>query len=89
MGNKKSTIVITAVMEFLRTHPEVDCADTVINLQVNTPVSRETIESIVHSYIQKHFAHIQSDNNTNWPNDSFGEMDMTVSEMLCNLELFC
>ncbi|MCQ2443045.1 MAG: hypothetical protein MJ077_08065 [Oscillospiraceae bacterium] len=90
MGNKKSRVIIAALLEFLNAHPEIIPADSsTIEIRVDAPVSDNDLESMVRRIVGEQLASSPAPNEqagTASPPDEVSTE--ALNTLLDNLELF-
>ena len=100
MGNRKSTVIVDAVREYLLHHPELQEENCKIEITVTQMETSENLENLVRQLVEERIALYQQEDSTTYqagedmqkeemkkiePSDSLEE---DISQMLDNLNFF-
>lgn len=89
MGNRKSAIVVNAISHYLDANPELSASNTEVKIQVNAPVRKKEIESLIRSIIEERLGTMPSASVT--VNSSLAvqeSLEKDITSMLGNLAMF-
>lgn len=87
LGNKKSPIIVDAIIQYLELHPEATGNNAKIKVQVNPTLLWSDIESKIRSIIDEKISAAQAVGCENVGSISV-IADADIDEMLHNLDLF-
>lgn len=100
MGNRKSTLIVDAVREYLLYHPELQERDCKIEISVTPMETPKNLENLIRQLVEERIVLYQQENSTAYqskedmqkeeikqiePSDSLEE---DISQMLDNLDFF-
>lgn len=100
LGNRKSTLIVDAVKEYLLHHPELQKGDCKIEICVTTMETSENLENLVRQMVEERIAlHRQEDSNAYRSGEDMQKEEMKqiessdsleedISQMLDNLDFF-
>ena len=88
LGNKKSAFIVSAVAEYLRSHPEISIGQADIRIRMEPGVNRKELEEIIRSIINEKYK--SPDNYETQQNKEMPRIanDDDLQEMLNNLDIF-
>jgi hypothetical protein len=89
LGNKKSQVIVAALNEYMKTHPELEKKDCTFSVKTIPLYSREHIELIVHEILQNQMGNMKVPLNMpieieNLQSNSTDD----VVQMLNNIDMF-
>jgi hypothetical protein len=91
LGNRKSTIVVAALVEYMDRHTEIQEPARRIQVKVTPGIQRERLEEMIRSIVEERLAAFQQPDGSEAP-DIPGPMADTlqddIAEMLGNLDVF-
>ena len=89
LGNRKSTVVVDAVSEYMQLHPELQGKNSKIEIRISSGITQEKIEQMVRSMVDERLACLQM---SEAPRREEGPLPEALTEdietMLGNLDLF-
>lgn len=90
LGNKKSSVIVTALNEYLSAHPELQKGDCKIEVKVISGYNQEKIERMLRTMVEERLAALQFSLKEEGISgeavpDTLGD---DVAQMLDNLDLF-
>lgn len=100
MGNRKSTLIVDAVREYLLHHPELQEENCKIEISVTTMETSENLENLVRQMVEERIAlYRQEDSNAYQSGEDMQKEEMKqiessdsleedISQMLDNLDFF-
>ena len=88
LGNKKSTVIILAVTEYIKANPEITASKPVIKIQHAQSLCRSDIEGLIRKVVEEKLAEIQIPQDKHLDDAASLVDDADISEMLQNLDLF-
>ncbi len=100
MGNRKSTLIVDAVREYLLHHPELQEENCKIEISVTTMETSENLENLIRQMIEERIAlYRQEDSNAYRSGEDMQKEEMKqiessdsleedISQMLDNLDFF-
>ena len=100
MGNRKSTLIVDAVREYLLHHPELQEENCKIEISVTTMETSENLENLVRQMVEERIAlYRQEDSNAYQSGEDMKKEEMKqiessdsleedISQMLDNLDFF-
>ena len=89
LGNRKSAVIVAALKEYLSNHPELCCPDTHIKVQVETEISRRSVEALIRSILDERLAELALDSSNKANTSAHREaLEQDISVMLGNLDMF-
>lgn len=89
LGNRKSTVIVAAVEEYMNKHPELLGGENKIVVRISSGVSRDEVELMLQSMVDKKLASLRlSESTTPEGERPTEEPDDNISEMLDNLDYF-
>ena len=89
LGNKKSAVIIAAMIDYLACHPELNAPNAKVQIKVNGAMDRRDIEKLIRSIIDERLSEVPnlaSDDNSRVASRETLEADIT--SMLGNLSIF-
>lgn len=90
LGNKKSAVVVAALNEYLKSHPDLQDTRGKIEVNLTCGYSRDKIEEIIRAVVAEHLASFRMTE----PSEEFSQDDQTelleadIAQMLDNLDMF-
>ena len=90
LGNKKSSVVVAAVNEYLLSHPNLQDTRGKIEVNLTCGYSRDKIEEIIRAVVAEHLASFRMTG----PSEEIQQDDQTevleadIAQMLDNLDMF-
>lgn len=89
LGNRKSAVIVAALKEYLSNHPELSCPDTHIKVQVETEISRRSVEELIRSILDERLAELALEPpGRAVPSVHQEALEQDISVMLGNLDMF-
>lgn len=90
LGNKKSSIVVVALNEYLSAHPELQNVDCKIEVRIASGYNRDRIEQMIRAMVEEKFAAFQISSKAEGTSDEAipDVLEDDVAQMLDNLDLF-
>ena len=88
LGNKKSPVIVDALIQYLKLHPEVAGTNGKIKITVNPALSWTDIESKIRSIIDEKISVAQTSDGLENTGSPPVIADEDIDEMLHNLDLF-
>lgn len=100
MGNRKSTLIVDAVREYLLHHPELQEENCKIEISVTPMETTENLENLIRQMVEERIAlHRQEDSNAYQSGEDMQKEEMKqiessdsleedISQMLDNLDFF-
>lgn len=90
LGNRKSTVIVDAINEYLISHPELLDAHCKIEVKVASGYNRNKIEEVIRQIVEERIAGLQLANiHADIPQNETPEaMEDDIAKMLDNLDLF-
>lgn len=89
LGNRKSAVIVVALKEYLANHPELKSPHAHIKVQLETEMSRRSIEDLVCSILDERLAALTLEvSGRSIPPDCQEALEQDISAMLGNLDMF-
>lgn len=100
MGNRKSTLIVDAVREYLLHHPELQEENCKIEISVTQMETPENLENLIRQLVEERFALYCQENSTAYPSgedkkkeemkqiEPSDSLEEDISQMLDNLDIF-
>lgn len=96
LGNKKSTVVIAALSEYVTSHPEMQDSKRKIEVKITSSYNKERIEQIIRTIVEEKVAvlrftesHLTEIQAVSIQEEKIPEtLETDVAQMLDNLNLF-
>ena len=89
LGNKKSSIIVTALNEYLASHPELQTQCCKIEVKVGSNFNQEKMEQIIRTIVEEKMAMLQLSGTATPRTEQVPEaLEQDVATMLDNLDLF-
>ena len=88
LGNRKSAIIVPALYEYIKRHPEITEDHAKIKVQVEPSIKRAELEKMVLSILERKLPEMQLSYNQERPESLPIIADSDIDEMLQNLDLF-
>ena len=83
LGNRKSAVIVTAVYEYMQTHP-IQAKSSKIKVQIDTPIHKEKLEKMIREIVEE----VISQKKEIHPTDELSVTESDIDQMLGNLDLF-
>lgn len=89
LGNKKSTVVVAALNEYLEQHPEAKSETLRIRVEQEGDLHREKLEQLVRALVREQLEKVNTPANRclSEPGDE-QQLEDDIAQMLENLDLF-
>ncbi len=89
LGNKKSTIIVAALNEYLSSHPELQSSYCKIEVKVGSNFNQDKMEQIIRTIVEEKIAMLQFSGTATSKTEQLPEtIEQDVVTMLDNLDLF-
>lgn len=89
LGNRKSAVIVAAIKEYLANHPELNTPEAHIKVQVETEISRRSVEELVRAILDERMAALAlKAPNGAVPPERQDALEQDITAMLGNLDLF-
>lgn len=89
LGNRKSAVIVTAINEYLASHPELQSPYCKIEVKVGSNFNQEKMEQIIRNMVEEKMAMLQLSGTTTPRVEHVPEaFEQDVATMLDNLDLF-
>lgn len=89
LGNRKSTVVVAAVGEYILAHPELQGKNSKIEVRISSGITQEKIEQMVRTLVDERLAILQVSEAPRREESSLQEaLTEDIEMMLGNLDLF-
>lgn len=89
MGNRKSVMIVNAVSHYLDAYPELAFSGTEVKVQVNAPMKKAEIETLIRSIIEERLAGMQQVCTTDVSAQTVHKaLEEDITSMLSNLSMF-
>ena len=89
LGNKKSSVIIAALNEYLASHPELQSQYCKIEVKVGSTFNQEKVEQLIRTIVEEKIAMLQFSETATPKNEQLPEvLEQDVATMLDNLDLF-
>lgn len=90
LGNKKSSVIVMALNEYLSAHPELQNADCKIEVKIASGYNQDRIEQMIRTMVEEKLAAFQASRGAEGASAEAipDVLDDDVAQMLDNLDLF-
>ena len=89
LGNRKSTVIVTAINEYLASHPKLQSPYCKIEVKVGSNFNQEKMEQIIRNMVEEKMAMLQLSGTATPRVEHVPEaFEQDVATMLDNLDLF-
>lgn len=89
LGNKKSTVIIAALNEYLLSHPELQSSYCKIEVKISSGFNQEKVEQIIRAMVEEKMAMLNFSGTATPKSEQVSEtLEQDVATMLDNLDLF-
>lgn len=89
LGNKKSSVIIAALNEYLASHPELQSRYCKIEVKVGSTFNQEKVEQLIRTIVEEKIAMFQFLETATPKKEQLpGVLEQDVATMLDNLDLF-
>ena len=88
LGNRKSAIIVPALFEYIKRHPEITEDHAKIKVQVEPSIKRAELEKMVLSILERKLLEMQLSYSQEKSESLPIIADSDIDEMLQNLDLF-
>lgn len=89
LGNKKSSVIIAALNEYLASHPELQSQYCKIEVKVGSNFNQEKVEQLIRTIVEEKIAMFQFSETATPKKEQLPEvLEQDVATMLDNLDLF-
>ena len=87
LGNRKSTIIVSALSDYIDTHPELQSDYSKIEVKVASAFDRSQMERLIRSIVEEKLSELQTiaDTSMSGPSEALEE---DITKMLDNLDMF-
>lgn len=87
LGNKKSAVVVAALNDYMKAHPELKTSTLKISINREVSVQREVLENMVKAIVEEQLSRISIVSGES--DESAPEaLEDEISQMVSNLQLF-
>ena len=86
VGNRKSAIVVEALVKYLQDHPELLGSEARIEIHTTPHYDRDELEQMVRRIVREHIQTGREDHSMSA--EQVTDMDDDIAQMLDNLDLF-
>lgn len=87
LGNKKSAVVVAALSDYMKAHPELHTGVLKISINREISVQREKLESMVKAIVEEQLSRISLVGSTTGASMQ-EDLEEDISQMVNNLEFF-
>ena len=88
LGNKKSSVVVAAINEYLERHPEAQSADLPIRIEEADAMRRERLETLIRGIVQEQISKAGPGSLLQPECPKSDKMEDDIAQMLDNLDTF-
>ena len=90
LGNKKSSVIVAALNEYIVAHPDLENSRCKIEVKVDSGYNRETIEEIIRAVVEERLRELpaKSLSAESCGQETADILEEDVAQMLDNLDLF-
>ena len=89
LGNRKSTVIVAALNEYLSNHPEINSSEAHIKVRVEAAITRQSVENLIRSMLDERLTALALET----PSGAISQeqqdaLEEDISAMLGNLDMF-
>lgn len=89
LGNRKSTVVVAALFEYLVAHPEMEVPSGKVEVKLSTAITREELEQMIRPIVEERFAEMKQYGLSEGKSERSPTVsDDALEQMLGNLDIF-
>ena len=89
LGNRKSTVIVAALKEYLANHPEINSPEAHIKVQIEASITRQSVENLIRSMLDERLKAMALEApNGIIPSDRQDVLEQDITAMLGNLDMF-
>lgn len=89
LGNRKSAVIVKALKEYLKSHPELKQHDAKIKVQVESEISRRSVEELVRTILDERLAVLALESSNGLiSQEGQDALEQDITAMLGNLDMF-
>ena len=87
LGNRKSTVIISALSDYIDTHPELQSGYSKIEVKVAPAFDRNQMERLIRSIVEEKLSELHTIADTSMSGTSEA-LEEDITKMLDNLDMF-
>lgn len=87
-GNRKSMIVVEALNLYINKHPDILESNSKIVVQTTHNYDRNEIEQMIRTAVEEHFILYRDSSNDSQISEQGDGLELSISQMLDNLDFF-
>ena len=87
LGNRKSTVIISALSDYIDTHPELQSGYSKIEVKVAPAFDRSQMERLIRSIVEEKLSELHTIADTSMSGTSEA-LEEDITKMLDNLDMF-